>query len=52
MKAAHAGLNLKDIHFNAVAGHLHSTLVELHVPDDLINEVMTVAGSTHDDIVC
>lgn len=54
MRAAHAPLvekGLNDSHFSAVAGHLLSTLQELNVPQNLIDEVMTIAGSTHDDVL-
>ncbi len=54
MREAHAPLvvrGLNDSHFNAVAGHLQSTLEELKVPEDLINQVMAIAGSTHDDVL-
>ena len=40
-----------DQHFDAVAGHLQATLVELGVPDDLVQAVMAIAGSTRDDIL-
>lgn len=51
MRDAHKHLSLTDEHFNAVAGHLKSTLEELNVPEDLQNEVMTIAASTHDDVL-
>jgi len=54
MRAAHAPLvakGLNEDHFNAVAGHLQSTLEELNVPADLIGEVMAIAGSTKDDVL-
>lgn len=51
MREAHKSMNLKEEHFNAVAGHLNGTLEELNVPPDLINEVMTIAASTHDDVL-
>lgn len=51
MREAHKHLSLTDAHFNAVAGHLKSTLEELNVPEDLQNEVMTIAASTHDDVL-
>ena len=35
----------------AVAGHLHATLEELGIEPDLIGEVMTIAASTHDDVL-
>lgn len=54
MRTAHAPLvakGLNEDHFNAVAGHLQSTLEELNVPADLIAEVMAIAGSTKDDVL-
>ena len=51
MKDAHAGMKINDAQFGAVAGHLQSTLEELDVPKDIIGEIMTIAASTHDDIV-
>lgn len=54
LRAAHAPLvekGLNDSHFGAVAGHLQSTLQELDVPPALIEEVMAIAGSTHDDVL-
>ncbi|MDH5432779.1 MAG: group 1 truncated hemoglobin [Gammaproteobacteria bacterium] len=54
MRAAHAPLvekGLNESHFNAVATHLSDTLKELNVPQNLIDEVMAIAGSTHDDVL-
>ncbi len=54
MRNAHARLvakGLNESHFNAVAGHLQSTLQELSVPEALIAQVMTIAASTHDDVL-
>lgn len=51
MREAHKHLNLKEEHFTAVAGHLQGTLEELNVPQDLIDQVMAIAGSTHDDVL-
>lgn len=54
MRKAHAPLvekGLNENHFNAVAGHLQSTLEELNVPTDLISDVMAIAGSTKDDVL-
>lgn len=55
MRAAHAPLvarGLNDSHFDAVAEHLQATLKELNVPAELIAEVMTIAGSTRNDVLC
>ena len=51
LREAHQGMDLTDDHFNAVAGHLQGTLEELNVPEDLIGEVMSIAASTHDDVL-
>lgn len=51
MREAHKHLPLTEEHFNAVAGHLKQTLEELNVPEDLQDEVMTIAASTHDDVL-
>lgn len=52
MREAHKDLDgLNESHFGAVAGHLQGTLEELGVATDLINEVMTIAASTHDDVL-
>ncbi len=54
LKNAHSHLvtrGLDDSHFDAVAGHLESTLIQLGVPPDLIDEVMTIVGSTKSDVL-
>lgn len=51
MRNAHKHLKLTEQHFNAVAGHLQGTLQELKVPQNLINEVMTIAASTKNDVL-
>lgn len=54
LRSAHAGLveqGLSEAHFGAVAGHLQDTLNELDVPAELAQEVMTIAASTHDDVL-
>lgn len=54
MRKAHAHLvkqGLNDNHFDAVAGHLHTTLTELNVATDLIAEVMTIVGSARNDVL-
>jgi hemoglobin len=54
MRTAHAPLvkrGLDDSHFDAVAGHLQATLMELGVAKDCIDEVMAIAGSTRDDVL-
>lgn len=55
MRLAHAKLveeqGLNDSHFDAVAEKLQKTMEELGVPEDLIGEVMTIAGSTREDVL-
>lgn len=51
MREAHKHMKIKEEHFAAVAGHLQGTLQELNVPQNLINEVMSIAASTHDDVL-
>lgn len=51
MRDAHANMQLNEEHFNAVAGHLESTLKELNVQSDLISEVMAIASSTKNDVL-
>ncbi len=54
LRDAHSRLvdnGLNDDHFNAVAGHLKSTLDELNVPSELINQVLEIAESTRGDIL-
>ena len=51
MREAHKHLTLTEEHFTAVAGHLKATLETLNVPEELQNEVMEIAASTHDDVL-
>ena len=54
LRTAHAGLvsrGLNSDHFGAVAGHLHATLTALSVPDELIDEVMTIVGGTKAEVL-
>lgn len=51
MREGHKHMNLTEEHFNAVAGHLSATLEDLSVPQNLIDEVMAIAASTHDDVL-
>lgn len=54
MRRGHAPLvakGLNESHFNAVAGHLQATLKELNVSKNLIQEVMAIVASTHDDVL-
>jgi len=52
LREAHKHLEgLNEEHFTAVAENLQSTLEELKVPGELIQEVMTLVGTTHDDVL-
>jgi len=54
MRTAHARLvadGLTDTHFGIVAGHLKEVLVNFQVDPGLIDEVMQIVGSTHDDVL-
>src|SRR5262245_8262496 len=50
LRKAHAPMvkdqGLSDQHFDAVAGHLKTSLEELNVPANLVNEVLAIAEST------
>jgi hemoglobin len=55
LKTAHAGLvkdhGLTDVHFDAVAGHLEATLVELGVEPGLIHEALTIVLGTRNQVL-
>ena len=51
MHAAHRHMQITEVHFDAVAGHLVDTLHELNVPSELIDEVLAVAHSVRGDII-
>lgn len=51
MQHAHAHMHITEEHFNAVAGHLVSTLHELNVPQTYIDEVVVIALSTKDAVL-
>ena len=55
LRTAHAKLvkerGLTDIHFDAIAGHLKSTLEELKVAPDLISEALSLVGSTRKEVL-
>jgi hypothetical protein len=44
-------MNLNEMHFNAVAENLQAALKDLKVPDELIAQVMTIAGSVKSDVL-
>lgn len=51
MRKAHEHLDLNEEHFTAVAENLQSTLQEIGVAQELIDQVMAIAASTHDDVL-
>ncbi|MEM9834361.1 MAG: group 1 truncated hemoglobin [Bacteroidota bacterium] len=54
LRDAHAHLverGLNESHFNAVVGHLVSTLQELNVPEELIAEAGKIAENTRHDVL-
>lgn len=54
LRTAHAKLvkqGLGGPHFDAVAGHLKSTLDELGVPAEVTAEVLTIVGGTRHDVL-
>ena len=55
MRVAHKKLveekGLNDTHFDAIAELLAATLKDLGVGQDLIDEVMIIAGSTRNDVL-
>jgi len=51
MRKAHANLDLKEADFGAIAENLNATLVELGISNELIGQVMTLVGSTKDDVL-
>lgn len=51
MREGHKHMNLTEEHFTAVAENLAATLTEMGVAQELIDQVMAVAASTHDDVL-
>jgi hemoglobin len=51
MKAAHQGMNLRDMDFDAVAGDLQASLVKFKVPAREQGELLSVVGSLRPQIV-
>jgi hemoglobin len=54
MREGHAHLvadGLNESHFNAVAEDLTQALQDMSVPQDLIDQVITIAASTKDDVL-
>ncbi len=52
MRTAHAKLpGLNETHFTAIAANLKSTLEELKISKDLIDQVLALVGTLHDDVL-
>ncbi|MEY4588121.1 MAG: hypothetical protein RL497_197 [Pseudomonadota bacterium] len=51
MRKAHAGMQLTQVHFDAVVEHLAATLTELNVAASDIAEIATLAGSLKADVL-
>ena len=51
LRDAHKAMDLKEAHFQAVATHLEDTLKELNVKEELISEVMAIAGGAREDVL-
>ena len=51
LRKAHEGLELTEVHFNAVAENLQKALEELKIKKELIDQVMAIAASTHDEVL-
>jgi hemoglobin len=55
LRTAHATLvaerGLSDVHFDAVAQHLKTTLEDLHIQPALIDEVLAIVGSTRAQVL-
>jgi len=51
LRDAHQHMHLTELHFNAVAEHLVTTLHELQVGQPLIEEVVRVVMTTKDDVL-
>jgi hemoglobin len=52
LRKAHANLpGLNDSHFDAVAEHLKATLDELKVKKELVDQIMTLAGSLRNEVL-
>lgn len=51
MRKAHDGMGLTEVHFNAIAENLVSTLKDLKVSQELIDQVVAIALTTKDDVL-
>lgn len=51
MRDAHKDFKLDDSHFNAIGGHLASTLRDFKVSEDLIKQVLAIVETTRADVL-
>ena len=51
LREGHSHLGLNDGHFDAVAGHIKTTLEDLGVPAELVDEVMGAAEGLRADVL-
>jgi len=51
MKSAHAGMGVKDMHFNALVGDLVKSLNKFNVPEKEKNELLSALAAMKGDIV-
>lgn len=51
MRKAHAGMNLTEVHFDAVVEHLGSTLTQLGVAAEDITQIAALAQSVKADVL-
>ena len=51
MRKAHADLEIKEEHFNAIAENLVATLKDLKISDEMIGKVIAVVATTKDDVL-
>jgi len=51
MTKAHAGMNLQEEHFIAIAKHLHDALAHFGVSESDINRVLTHISTLKDDVL-
>lgn len=51
MRKAHADLALEEVHFNAIAEHLQTTLRELKVDKALIDQVLAIVETTRSHVL-
>jgi hemoglobin len=51
MRTVHAGMNIGDAEFDAVAGHLVQTLTEMGVDQEKINQVVSLIAPLRSEIV-